>query len=104
MAQAEFGDDALHQLRKREAEERRSAQAAAQQKVDTNQIPLGQRVKVPAHLPARLRCNPISAVGFRFMSARVTYISAVPKPIDLSRVKAGEDHRLEWLGALPGWY
>lgn len=46
--QAEFGDDALHQLRKREAEERRAAVAAAQQKIDTNQIPLGQRVMVCA--------------------------------------------------------
>ena len=42
-AQAEFGDDALHQLRKREAQERRAAAEAASMKIDTNQIPLGQR-------------------------------------------------------------
>lgn len=54
VAQAEFGDDALHQLRKREAQERRAAAEAASMKIDTNQIPLGQRVVV------RFRSKPCS--------------------------------------------
>ena len=39
--QAEFGEDALKQLRMRKAAERR---AAAESQMDSNLIPLGQRV------------------------------------------------------------
>jgi hypothetical protein len=44
--QAEYGDDAVKQLRQREAEERRAARAAREQgEIDVNQIPLGEKVQ-----------------------------------------------------------
>ena len=45
--QAEYGDEAVKQLRQREAEERRAARAAREQgEVDVNQIPLGEKVRI----------------------------------------------------------
>lgn len=46
-SQAEYGDEAVKQLRQREAEERRAARAAREQgDIDVNQIPLGEKVKM----------------------------------------------------------
>lgn len=49
--QAEYGDEAVKQLRQREAEERRAARAAREQgDIDVNQIPLGEKVcYLPRH-------------------------------------------------------
>jgi hypothetical protein len=45
IVQAEYGDDAVKQLRQREAEERRAARTAREQgEIDVNQIPLGEKV------------------------------------------------------------
>ena len=69
--QAEFGDDALKQLRKREAAERR---AAAESQMDANLIPLGER-------PVRLRHR----VGFSIAS-QYRFGSAVAEALPIIEI------------------
>ena len=66
--QAEFGEDALKQLRMRKAAERR---AAAEAQMDSNLIPLGQRV-------------------VRFMSSSAGQLLLYPNPPSIGARVAGE--------------
>lgn len=87
--QAEYGDEAVKQLRQREAEERRAARAAREQgEIDVNQIPLGEKVRIwqqraQPHLlchgtPARYRSNAGSS------SERFLQVAVLPEGHNLS--------------------
>ena len=87
--QAEYGDDAVKQLRQREAEERRAARAAREQgEIDVNQIPLGEKVHIQQlHAQPHLLRHGMPA-QYRSIaggsSERLLQVVALPEGCDLS--------------------
>jgi hypothetical protein len=89
VTQAEYGDEAVKQLRQREAEERRAARAAREQgEIDVNQIPLGEKVRIwqqRAQPDAVSHVVPVHHHSIALDSSdRLSQAAALPEGCDIS--------------------